>query len=304
MKKVAPGRIADDREVRVASAASIPSILRSLGASPEELLGELGYDVRLFDDPENRLSISARNKIVVHCANRTGCPHFGLLIGQQNGLHTFGLVGLLVKYSEDVGSALASFIRYTHIQVRSGEVKLLLDGNMAMLTWQLHGKDLVGLDHVGDATIASLHNVMRELCGPNWRPAEAWFAHRMPKDVGPYRRFFRVPLQFDAEHFALVFASGYLKHRLPASDPELRRLLQNQLDILEAQYPTDFAEQVRRVLRTSLATGQYTSDKVSALFAIHPACFIGGSPSAGSDFSSLSTNAVSRSPASYCRTRQ
>lgn len=270
MKKAAAGRINADREVRIASGASIPSIIRSLGGNPETLLGELGYDLRLFENPENRLSISARNKIVVHCAQRTHCPHFGLLIGQQNGLHTFGLVGLLVKYSADVGSALASLIRYTHIQVRSGEVNLLVDRNMAMLTWQLHGKGLVGLDHVGDATIATLHNVMRELCGPDWRPSEAWFAHRMPEDVGPYRRFFRIPLRFDAEHFALVFAAGYLRHRLPVSDPELRRLLQSQVDALAAQYPTDFAEQVRRVLGTSLATGQTTTEAVSALFGIHP----------------------------------
>ena len=270
MKKAEAGHINPDREVRMSSAASIPSIIRSLGESPEKLLGELGYDLRLFENPENRLSISARNKIVVHCAQRTRCPHFGLLVGQQNGLHTFGLLGLLVKYSPDVESALASLIRYTHVQVRSGETNLRVEGNTAILTWQLHGKDLVGIDHVGDATIATLHNVMRELCGPDWRPAEAWFAHRMPEDVGPFRRFFRIPLRFDAEHFALVFAAGYLKHRLTVADPELRGLLQAQVDALAAQYPRDFAEQVRRVLRTSLATGQITSEHVSALFAIHP----------------------------------
>ena len=92
------------------TAMSIPALLRSLGADPEEVLGEIGYDLKLFDDPENRLSLAAHNQIVSHCVTRTGCRHFGLLIGQQDGLHSFGLMGLLVKYSPDVGTALRSFL--------------------------------------------------------------------------------------------------------------------------------------------------------------------------------------------------
>ena len=91
--------------VRIATAKAIPGLLRTLGANPEEVLGEVGYDLKLFDDAERRISVAARNRIVSHCATRTSCPHFGLLIGQRNGLHSFGLVGLLVRYSPDVGDA-------------------------------------------------------------------------------------------------------------------------------------------------------------------------------------------------------
>ena len=38
--------------VRMASVLAIPEVLRSLGADPEEVLGELGYDLKLFDDAE------------------------------------------------------------------------------------------------------------------------------------------------------------------------------------------------------------------------------------------------------------
>jgi AraC-like DNA-binding protein len=114
-----------------------------------------------------------------------------------------------------------------------------------------------------------MHNIMRELCGPDWRPTEAWFAHRKPADVGPFRRFFRVPLRFDAEQFALLFSAGYLNRRLPIVDDELRSLLQRQIDLLEDRYREDFPEQVRNVLRTAVMTGHASADQVAALFGMH-----------------------------------
>ncbi len=117
-------RIVSPSTVRVATALAIPELLRSLGADPVEVLGELGYDARLFDDPENRLPLAAHNRIVGHCAARTGCPHFGLLVGQADGLHSFGLVGLLVKHSPDVETAMRSFVRYLYLHVQGAAVDL------------------------------------------------------------------------------------------------------------------------------------------------------------------------------------
>jgi AraC-like DNA-binding protein len=94
---------------------------------------------------------------------------------------------------------------------------------------------------------------------------------RTPQAGGrrPYRRFFRVPLRFDAEQYALVFPAGFLKRRLPGIDDKLRALLQSEVDLLEARYRNDFPAQVRTVLHTALMTGQSKADQVAALFGIH-----------------------------------
>lgn len=258
-----------DSTVRIGTALAIPDVLRSLGADPEEVLAEVGCDLKLFDDPDNRISLAAHNHIVSHCAKRTGCPHFGLLVGQRDGLHSFGLPGLLVKYSPDLGTALRSFVRYLHLHVSGATAGLVVDGASAMFTYEIHEPGLEGIDQVGDGAVAVMHNIMRALCGPDWRPTEAWFAHRRPADVGPFRRFFRVPLRFDAEYFALLFSAGYLNRRLPFVDDELRLLLQRQIDLLEARHRDDFPEQVRSVLHAALMTGHAKADQVAALFGMH-----------------------------------
>jgi AraC-like DNA-binding protein len=83
------------------------------------------------------------------------------------------------------------------------------------------------------------------------------------------RRFFRVPLSFDAEQYALCFASYWLNRHLPETDPELRRLLRSQIDALEAHFGDNFPDQVRRVLRSALVARHAKADQVAALFSMH-----------------------------------
>jgi hypothetical protein len=86
----------------------LPALLRRLGADPAAIVAEAGFDLDVFDDPDNLVSFAARGRLMRQCVTATGCAHFGLLVGQRSGLHHLGLVGLLAKYSPDVGMALRS----------------------------------------------------------------------------------------------------------------------------------------------------------------------------------------------------
>jgi AraC-like DNA-binding protein len=251
------------------TALVIPALLRSLGADPEKVLAEAGVDLRLFDDPEQRISLAAHNRIVQHCATRTNCPHFGLLVGQQDGLQSLGLMGLLVKFSSDVQAALECLVRHLRVHVRGAGAKLVTEGKWAILAWEIHEPGVEAIDQVGDGAVAVYYNILSELCGADWKPTEAWFAHRRPANITPFRDFFRVPLRFDAEQFALVFPAALLKRRLPEVDAQLRRLLQSEIDVLEERHQDDFPQQVRAVLRAALLTGHLKADHVAGLFGMH-----------------------------------
>ncbi len=66
-----------------------------------------------------------------------------------------------------------------------------------------------------------------------------------------------------------MFATRWLGRQLPDVDPELRRLLQQQIDVLEARHGDDFPVQVRSVLQSALMTGDASADRVAALFSMH-----------------------------------
>jgi AraC-like DNA-binding protein len=250
-------------------AAAIPAVLRDLGADPAAVTAEAGLDLELFDDPDNLISYAARGRLLRRCVAATGCEHFGLLLGQRGSLSSLGLVGFLVQHSPDVGTALRNLVRYLHLHVRGAAPSVSTQGDIAMLGYDIYEPRVEATDQIEDGALAVEFNIMRSLCGPDWNPTEVRFIHRKPKDAGPFRRFFRAPLRFDAAQNVLVFSATWLTHRVSGAYPELRRLLQEQIDALDARYPDDFPEQVRSVLRSALLTGHTKADQVAALFSMH-----------------------------------
>ena len=255
--------------LRIGATLALPSVLRDLGANPVELLADVGIELSLFSDPNNLIAYSARDELFVHCVARTGCHHLGLLVGQQAGLHSLGLVGLLAKYSPDVGTALRNIVCYLHLHIRGAAANLEVVGNSTLLSHNIYHPGSKATDQIGDGAVACMLNILRTLCGRLWKPTEVRFSHHQPKDLNPYVQYFKAPLVFGAEQNGIVFATSYLDHRLPATDPELRQLLQKHIDALEIRHGADFPSQLRSVLRTALLTGHGSSDQVAALFSMH-----------------------------------
>jgi AraC-like DNA-binding protein len=256
--------------VRVGGTLAIVEVLRDFGIDPAEALTVAGIQPGLLDDPDNLITYRARGRLMAGCAARTACPHFGLLVGQRMNLQALGLVGLLARSSPDVRTALRSIVNYLHLHARGAVMGIEVDRSLAILSYNAYQPGVEGADHVGDAAVAMMLNVMRTLCGPRFVPIEARFAHRKPDDVRPFRRFFEVPVRFDAEGHALVFSSDWLRESVPGSDAEMQRLLKKQIDALEARNVDAFPDSVRSVLRSALLTGHASAGEIAALFAIHP----------------------------------
>jgi AraC-like DNA-binding protein len=253
----------------VAAISQIPVVLRSLGADPAEVCAAAGVDLAIFDDPANLISFRDASRLFRVCTERTGCSHFGVLQGQKSGLETVGLVGLLVKYSPDVRTALRTLERYMHLHIR-GAVTTLEEGDkLAVLSYEIYALGAEATDQIADAALGTMFNILLALCGPHWKPIEIRFEHRRPAEMAPFHRLFQAPLRFDMEQNAVVFAASWLNRSLPAVEPELSRLLQDRIQTLEAHYRDDFPEQVRGILRTALLADQGSADQVATLLSMH-----------------------------------
>ncbi len=216
------------------------------------------------------MTYRARGRLVARSAVRTGCEHFGLLVGERMNLQSLGLVGLLTRNAPDAGAALRYLTTYFHLHAQGVLLELSVDPGLATLSYGSYEPNAEGAAHTGAGAVALMLNVMRTLCGPDFQAIEALFAHRKPKDVRPFQRFFRTPLRFNAEQFALVFTSEWLDVSVPGNDTEVRRLLKKQIDLLEFRQGEDFPEVVRSVLRSALLTQHAREDQIAALFSIHP----------------------------------
>jgi len=255
--------------LRVGGALDILTVLKALGEDPNAVLTEVGIDPGLFDDPANLMTYAARDRLFKHCVARTGCQHFGLLVGQRMNLPSLGLVGLLAKTSQKTGTALRSLVNFLHLHSQGAVMTLRTNDDVVMLTYDAFEPGLGATDQTGDGAVAMMLNVMRTLCGREFKPIEASFAHRKPADIGPFHKFFQAPLYFDAEHYALVFSHKWLDTCPQGADKDLQRLIREQIDSLETKHSLEFPEQVRNVLRSALMTGHCSEAHIASLFSMH-----------------------------------
>lgn len=264
-----PFRPVKDGRVRTAPLCAIPDLLATFGVEPTDVLASVGLDPALLDDPDAHIPFRTAGRALDACVLRTGCHHFGLLLGQQGGIKTLGLVGLLLRQSTDVGSALRNAASYFHLHDRGGVAYIVIQEGIASIVYDIAEPGVDGSDQIADIAMAVGCNIMRSLCGAKWNAAEVLFARRRPLDVRPYRRFFRAPVLFDAAHNALRFPATWLQQALPGSDSTLRQILAEEVEWLDARYGKDFVAKVRRTVHTLLVTGPCTAARVAGVLSMH-----------------------------------
>jgi len=256
--------------VRIATIAAIPLVLEQLGYDPTAVMRECGFDISLFDAPENVITYYDRSRLIQRCVETTGCSHFGLLIGQHIGPSALGLIGFLIQHSPDVATALNSLVRFFHLHVRGAVIHLERDNGSAFLGYSIYESNVDAHQQIEDGAVAGMFNILRKLCGDSWKPDEVHFSHEKPADNRIYKQLFNVPLKFDAENSGLLFSAHWLQQPVAGADPDLYRYLHKQINELDRQNDNDFADQVRRVIHSALHAQRATADNIAALFSIHP----------------------------------
>ena len=250
-------------------AQNITGVLRELGADPDTTIAEAGLNPRLFDNPDNLVSEKALGKLLLHCIERTHCPHFGLLVGQKATLDSLRLVGVTMRVCDTVGEALRMLQAHLRIQNRIAIMQLEVHDGVAMLCFSLYEPDAEGAVMVAEGGLATSVQVLRDLCGADWSPSEVLIPRRAPANPEPYRACFRAPVRFDQETAALVFPSAVLARRLPDANPLLRRAFEQRLLEMEKACPTDLVDELRRLLRAELSRRRASATDVAQHYAVH-----------------------------------
>lgn len=254
--------------VRIGVTAGIPGILQSLGADPEKIFDEAGIDIALFDDPDNLISYAARGHLLKTCVAHTECEHFGLLVGRQGGLSSFGLIGYVAQQSSDVGSALRNLQRYFHLHAQGARIEVIVEGKLARLSYYIYEPQVEATMQIEDGAMAWSLNILRELCGSQFRPDLVRFLHHTPRDPRPYDKLFRGPFSFNSDQGGLYFRAELLDKPLKQADPELLRLLQKEVNRIQATYHDDFLSHFRRVLHGVLWVRPATARELAALYSM------------------------------------
>src|SRR5215204_5995261 len=98
-----PERSAPRGFIHLGVAEEFYGLLQDLVTDPDALIVEGELDPRLFGSARNLVSITVLGNFLRLCAERTNCPHIGLLVDQRATLDSLRLVGSLMQASDTLG---------------------------------------------------------------------------------------------------------------------------------------------------------------------------------------------------------
>jgi AraC-like DNA-binding protein len=166
------------------------------------------------------------------------------------------------------GRAAQDLVENHHRYARGGVPYLVVHDGIVWDGYAIHQLVTEGIVHYCDGAIAMGFNIMRELCGAV--PDEVQLSHKRPTDVEPYRRFFRVPVSFDAEQSALIYPARLLERPVLGADPRRRATLEETVVKYSQGVLPSVADQVVRILRPRVLFGDFTLEAVAHCLTMHP----------------------------------
>jgi AraC-like DNA-binding protein len=247
----------------------LPALVRELGHDPAPIFSAVGFSLDQFNDPDVEIPFGSASRLLARCVEATGCNSLGLRLGERADPSLLGVVGFMLRAAPDVGAALRTLVRHLDLQDRGAVPILVTKGKETSLGYSIYLSGVEATDQIYDLSTAVICKIMRSLCGAEWYPAEVLLPRRQPRETEPYRRFFRAPLVFDAEHSAVVFPTRWLDHPIASADPFLYRHLEQEADALHAHRQSSFAANVRQLLRRSLTTGKIAVTDISDQLHMH-----------------------------------
>jgi AraC-like DNA-binding protein len=254
-------------KVRAIVLNGFEELVRRLGANPLALLHESNIDPFILENPDALIPASVFSSLLEKTAEVTGCNHFGLLLSKQRNLNAFGgVVVRLMESSSSLEIAINAWIKHLNITKQGVPWHLLKNDQVTHFTRQTDMKMKGSTVQSTQLGVATCWRILRLVSGNRWHPSMVCFAFNKPTDTLPYRRFFDVPVTFNADFDGIVFHSNDLKLVLPTHDAKLHDMLNEYADSLDLPHDYDFRKSVKEIIEKNLNSGICNIESIVQFF--------------------------------------
>ncbi|HEY3949179.1 AraC family transcriptional regulator [Phenylobacterium sp.] len=233
---------------------------RGLGLDPHRLAAEAGVPREALSDTEMRVPSKAMSQLLELAAERSRTEDFGLRMAANRGMSTMGVIGLALRNQPTARRAMEMLVQYAWLQNELLRVRLEDEGEDTLLSFGMAG----WTDRQGGELIMGIgFRLLRDLCGPGWRPREIRFLHAAPRSLEGCRRFFGMTPLFNQEVFGLLLDRCDLDKPSVIGDPGMAAPLNRYLEHLAAGRSATLRGQVVDLILSMLPNGGCTADRVA-----------------------------------------
>jgi AraC-like DNA-binding protein len=249
---------------------NLPPLLQSLGCDPVPIIQGAGLDIKIFDNPGNRVSYRGAARLLEISADESKCEHIGLLMGQQYDLAYAGAAGFAALSANNVGDALDTIRKFLALTDEGGSLTLNRTGDFIKFGYLIHEKDILATEYIQDMTLTACFKALKGFCGANWSPTEIWLSRKKPKNSQPYRKYFQAPISFDAPESAIVFQSDCLKQTLPSANPSLHQFLLSLITESKSASLQNLKHELANHISVGLFDNENSLIEIARRIGIHP----------------------------------
>lgn len=235
------------------------------GLDPKQLLSAAGLPEDSDPFSDHYLPLPEVYNLLAELTRASKCEHVGLQLAKNQGLNTLGALGQLMETAATLGEAWRVTARYAPLY--SSNFLWTIEPSPPYL--KMDFKILFNLQHslreAIEHSVAHIYSVFRQITGQQWQPQEVCFRHAPPRQLKPYKEFFRVPLQFDAEFDGMWILAKDLELPLPGANPHLHATLSQYAETQIGDKGEDRTLQlVRAHIKHSLPAGEYQMPLVAS----------------------------------------
>ena len=140
---------------RVGALVELPQVLRDLGQDAGGVIASSGIEPVLLRNPENTLSFVELGRLLQTCVDATGCPHFGLLVGQRSATSCLGLAGRLMWNAPTFGDAILDLCTNQIRYIRGAVSYLMVCGDIAHWGYTTYIPGIEAVEQITDGHLLS-----------------------------------------------------------------------------------------------------------------------------------------------------
>ncbi|HEX7813492.1 AraC family transcriptional regulator [Dyella sp.] len=193
---------------------------RRLGIDCNPWFAGLGFRRNQLDDPSLRISYRQARTLVRRAIASFNEPGLGLILGSEETVGSFGLLGLAMMTSRHFGDAMRVGIAHHRLcgSLLDVDFAVVDTSTVAVCAWPRFGETEL-LPFLSEELFSSSLSFARELVGPQLLPKGLELSYAAPPYAHDYARVFQCDVRFGCAHNRILVDTRWLDFPLPGYNP-------------------------------------------------------------------------------------
>lgn len=255
-------------ELRAVTLSGYVDVAAAVGLDGYAMLRHAGISPATLDNPDNRLPAAVVVELFEQSAKRSGRDDFGLLMAERRSFASLGPISLLLDRLPNTRAAIETLIAYRRHMNDIVTVDLEETGDTALV--KIGFLPGYAQTQVTDFAVAVGFRVLSGASHGGWAPATVHLARPAPRDLGPWWRFFHVPIEFESLFNGFVCPVGALDIANPNADAVMAQHAEQLLRLVPLpRESAPISDSVRRAITLLLPSGQARLGAVAAQLGVN-----------------------------------